>query len=262
MGDGLDCKIGLFSMDEDNPRIKRHCEKGGKAAVCENGYITIVKGSWKVRVMPVKDIPITYGGKAKHNIANVLPAVLATYLFKEISIEDIRQALQTFIPSSSQTPGRLNFFQLKKCTYLVDFAHNPHGLQLLCDFIEQLDYPQKIGVITGTGDRRDEDIKELGTIAAKYFDEIIIRRDKNLRGRTEEEIISLIHQGVQEVNPNIPVNIIPSEDEALNHAYQHSVHGALVTVMCDSVAGTIEKIKNLKAREEEQTKTTTVSLIP
>jgi cyanophycin synthetase len=262
MGADLDCKIGLFSMDEDNPRIKKHCEAGGKAAVCENGYITIVKGNWKVRVMPVKDIPITYGGKAKHNIANVLPAVLATYLFKEISIEDIRQALQTFIPSSSQTPGRLNFFQLKKCTYLVDFAHNPAGLQLLCDFIDQLDYPQKIGVITGTGDRRDEDIKELGIIAARHFDEIIIRRDRNLRGRSEEDIFGLIKQGIESVDGSTPVQIISDEETALLHAYENSQEGALVTVMCDSVTGTIDKIKSLKAREEDQRKTSTLSLIP
>jgi cyanophycin synthetase len=262
MREGLDCKIGLFSMDENNPRILKHCGDGGKAAVCENGYITIVKGNWKVRVMPVKDIPITYGGKAKHNIANVLPAVLATYLFKEISIEDIRQALQTFIPSSSQTPGRLNFFQLKKCTFLVDFAHNPHGLQLLCDFIGQLDYPQKIGVITGTGDRRDEDIRELGTIAARHFDEIIIRRDKNLRGRSEDEIFDLIREGVESVNKSIPTHIIPSEDAALWEAYTKSEDGALITVMCDSVTGTIDKVKAIKEREEEQKKTTTVSLIP
>lgn len=262
MMEDLDCKIALFSMDENNPRIKRHCEDGGKAAVYENGYISIIKGNWKVRVMPVKDIPITYGGKAIHNIANVLPAVLSTYLFKDISIEDIRQALQSFIPSSSQTPGRLNFFQLKKCTYLADFAHNPHGLQLLCDFIDQLDYPQKIGIITGTGDRRDEDIRELGIIAARYFDEIILRRDKNLRGRSEEEIFTLLEDGVRSVDENLPVKVIPEEEEALAQAYQHCADGALITVMCDSVSGTIDKIKNIKTKEEGQKRTSTVSLIP
>jgi cyanophycin synthetase len=179
MREELDCHIALFSMKEDNPRIKKHSEDGGLSAIYENGYITIMKGSWKVRVMPVKDIPVTYGGRAAHNISNVLPAVLSTYLFKDITIEDIRQALQTFIPSSTQTPGRLNFFQLKHCTFLADFAHNPHGLQLLCNFIEQLDYPYKVAVISGTGDRRDEDIRALGEIAARYFDEIIIRCDKN-----------------------------------------------------------------------------------
>lgn len=255
MKDDLKCKIALFSMDEHNPRIKRHCADGGKAAVYENGYVSVIKGNWKVRVMPVKDIPVTYGGKAIHNIANVLPAILSTYLFKDISIEDIRQALQTFIPSSAQTPGRLNFFQMKNCTFLADFAHNPHGLQLLCDFIGQLDYPQKMGIITGTGDRRDEDIRALGEIAAKNFDEIILRRDKNLRGRTEEEIFGLLEEGIRSVNSDVPVRIIPGEDEAIHYAYTHAKEGGLVTVMCDAVAGTLEKIKALKTQEEQEFKT-------
>jgi cyanophycin synthetase len=262
MKDDLDCNIALFSMDENNPRIKKHCNKGGLACIYESGNVTIMKGNWKVRVMPVKDIPVTYGGKAKHNIANVLPSVMATYLFKDITIEDIRQALQSFIPSSSQTPGRLNFFQLKKCTYLVDFAHNPHGLQLLCDFIEQLDYPQKIGVITGTGDRRDEDIKELGMISAKYFDSIIIRCDKNLRGRSANEIMGLLEEGVRSVNATLPVNIIADETEALLYSYQNCKEGALITVMCDSVVGTLNKIKSLKEKEEEIRKAATVNFIP
>src|SRR5215510_12028410 len=207
MGKDLSCHVALFSMDEDNPRIKRHCNNGGLAAVFENGFISIKKGNWKIRVMPVKDIPITFEGKALHNIENCLPAVLATYLFRDITIEDIRSALSSFLPSSSQTPGRLNFFHFRDFTVLADFAHNPHGLKLLCSFVKRLGYPTNIGVISGTGDRRDEDIRELGEISAGYFDEIIIRCDKNLRGRTAEEIIDLLKQGIEKVNPNIPVMV-------------------------------------------------------
>ena len=87
---------------------------------------------------------------------------------------------------------------------LADFAHNPHGLRLLCDFVSKLDYPTKIGVISGTGDRRDEDIRELGEISASHFDEIIIRCDKNLRGRTADEIIDLLKEGINKVNP-VPI---------------------------------------------------------
>lgn len=251
MREELRCKIALFSMDENNPRIKEHCERGGKAAVLENGYITIMTGNWKVRVMPVKDIPITYGGKAKHNIANVLPAVLSTYLFKEISIEDIRQALQTFVPSSTQTPGRLNFFQLKRCTFLADYAHNPHGVQLLCDFIDQLDYPHRIGIITGTGDRRDEDIRDIGAIAAGCFDEIIIRLDKNLRGRTAEEIIGLLKEGILSVDDRTPIKVIPEEEQSVLYAYEQCPDDSLITILCDKVATTLDLIKKIKAKEDE-----------
>ena len=251
MREELSCNVAFFSMDEDNPRIKKHCAKGGLACVYENGYISIMKGTWKIRVMAVKDIPITFEGKAIHNIQNCLPSVLASYLFRDITIEDIRSALLTFVPSSIQTPGRLNFFHFRNYTMLADFAHNPHGLRLLCDFISKLDYTTRIGVISGTGDRRDEDIRELGEISASYFDEIIIRCDKNLRGRTADEIINLLKEGITKVNPSLPILTIADENEALEYIYAHPKHGALYTIMCDVVAGALDKIRELKEREEK-----------
>ena len=249
MKDGLKCNVALFSMDENNPRIQEHCKKGGLATVYENGYVSILKGTWKIRVMHVKDIPITFEGKAIHNIANTLPSVMATYLYKSITINDIKTGLQTFIASSNTTPGRLNFFYFKNFTFLADFAHNPHGLKLLCDFISKLDYTYKVGVISGTGDRRDEDIRELGNISAQFFDEIIIRCDKNLRGRTADEIIGLLKEGINEVNPNIPQQVIADENKALEYIYENHKPGALYTIMCDVVAGALDKIKELKDRE-------------
>lgn len=245
----LRCNVALYSMDENNKRIKKHCEKGGLAAVFENGFISILKGTWKIRVINVKDVPITFEGKAAHNVSNCLPAVMAAYLYRDISIEDIRSALMSFVPSSSHTPGRLNFFHFKNFSFLADFAHNPHGLQLLCDFVSKLDYPKKIGLISGTGDRRDEDIRGIGTIAAKYFDEIIIRTDKDLRGRSADEIINLLRDAVTAENPGIPVMIMANEEEALEYIYAHPQEGALYTIMCDEVSRALEKIKELRDRE-------------
>ena len=251
MKNNLSCNIALFSMDENNPRIQEHCKEGGLAAVFENGYISILKGTWKIRVSHVKDIPLTFEGKAIHNVANCLPSVMSAYLFKSISIEDIRSGLQTFVANSNSTPGRLNFFHFKNFTFLADFAHNPHGLKLLGDFVSKLDYPLKVGVISGTGDRRDEDIRELGAISAQYFDEIIIRCDKNLRGRTAEEIIGLLQEGINSVNPSIPQTVIANENLALEHIYANPKPGALYTIMCDVVAGALDKIKELKDRENK-----------
>ena len=250
MKDDLKCNIALFSMDENNPRIRAHAATNGLSCVFENGYITLMKGNWKIRVLPVRDIPLTFEGKAIHNINNCLPSVLAVYLYRDISIDDIRTGLLTFIPSESLTPGRLNFFHFRNFTILADFAHNPHGLKLLCDFVSKLDYPKKIGVISGTGDRRDSDIRELGEISARYFDEIIIRCDKNLRGRTADEIINLLKEGIESVDKNKPVLIIPNEDQALDYIYDHHEPGTLYTIMCDVVARALDKIKELKLKEE------------
>ncbi len=251
MKEGLKCNIAYFSMDENNPRIKKHCKEGGYAAVFENGYITIMKGTWKIRVIKVSEVPVTYGGKALHNVMNCLPAVLSTYFWRNIEIEDIKLALQTFVPSSTQTPGRLNMFQFKHFQFLVDFAHNPAGLELLCDFISKLDGEPKVGIISGTGDRRDEDIKELGRISGRSFDEIIIRQDKNLRGRTAEEIVNLLVEGINETKAkDIPVDIIYNEKDAIMHAYNNAKHGSLITIMCDVVAEALDLIKGLKEKED------------
>ncbi|MES2775881.1 MAG: cyanophycin synthetase [Bacteroidota bacterium] len=253
MREGLDCNVAFFSMDENNPRIKAHCAEGGYAAVFENGYITIMKGTWKIRIEKVTEIPVTYGGKALHNVMNCLPAVLGSYLYRKIKIEDIKLALQTFVPTAAQTPGRLNLFQFRHFQFLVDFAHNPAGLNLLCDFISKMEGNPKVGIISGTGDRRDEDIKELGRISGKCFDEIIIRQDKNLRGRTAEEIVNLLVEGINETKTSdIPITIIYKEKEAIMHAYNTAKPGSLITIMCDVVAEALDLIKKLKEDEDKQ----------
>jgi len=248
----LTCHIGLFSMDENNPRIKKHCNAGGLAAVAENGYVTIMKGNWKIRVEKIVDIPITYGGKAVHNVMNTLPAILASYLYRNIKVDDIKEALESFIPSPTQTPGRLNLFKFKNFDFLVDFAHNQAGLTLLCDFVLKMTGSPKVGIISGTGDRRDEDIRDLGKISAGCFDEIIIRQDKNLRGRTAEEIVNLLVDGINSAKTkDIPITIIYNEKEAITHAYHTATPGSLITIMCDVVVEALDMIKGLKEAEDK-----------
>jgi cyanophycin synthetase len=260
MKDNVECNIALFSMDENNPRIKKHCADGGIAAVYENGYVSLLKGNWKIRIEKVTEIPLTFGGKAVHNIMNTLPAVLSTYIFRNIKVEDIRLALQTFIPSPVQTPGRLNLFQFKHFQFLVDFAHNPAGLELLCDFVSKMDGSPKVGIISGTGDRRDDDIRELGRISARNFDEIIIRQDKNLRGRTAEAIIDLLVEGINETKTKeIPLTVIHKEKDAIIHAYKNAKPGSLITIMCDVVPDALEFIKGLKEEEDSVSQQTMVN---
>ena len=249
----LKCNVALFSMNENNPRITKHCKNGGLASVFENGFVTIMKGTWKIRVQKVSEIPITYGGKALHNVMNTLPAILACYLYRNIKVVDIKLALETFIPSPTQTPGRLNLFEFKHFKFLADFAHNPAGLQLLCDFVGKMEGTPKVGIISGTGDRRDEDIRELGAISAKYFDEIIIRQDKHLRGRTAENIVELLIEGINsQKDRQIPVTVILNEKAAIMHAYNTAKPGSLITIMCDVVAEAIDLIRSLKEKEDAE----------
>jgi cyanophycin synthetase len=244
----LSCKVAFFSLDENNPRIKKHCAAGGLAAVYENGYVTIMKGTWKIRVDRASNFPITFGGKAEFNIANVLPVVLASHI-RNFKIEDVKQALETFVPSAAQTPGRMNMFHFKNFTVMVDYAHNTHGIMAIGKFVKQVEATKRIGVIAGVGDRRDEDTISLGAEAAKIFDEIIIRQDRNLRGKSEQQIIDLILQGITSVNPNLKVTVFKQEKESIDFVIKNAPKGAFITICSDVVPDALDQIMRLKEEE-------------
>ncbi len=252
MSKDLRSKVAYFSMDENNPLIKRHCTGGGLAAIAENGYITICKGNWKIRVDKIVNIPLTFRGKAVFMVQNILPAVLAAFI-RNFDMEDIRLALETFIPSPVQTPGRMNMFEFKKFTLLVDYAHNPAGFQAIARFLERIEAKPKIGIIAGVGDRRDEDIIALGTLAAKMFDEIIVRQDRNLRGRSEQEIIELMLQGIHTIDPNKKVTVIQSEPEAIDYAFQNAKKGSFIVICSDVVPDALDQIMRYKEEEDKFT---------
>lgn len=250
MREHLECNIALYSLDESNPRIKAHCAENKLAAVLENGYITILKGAWKIRVDKVSNIPLTFDGKAVFNIYNVLAASLAAYV-RDFKIEDIRLALQTFVPSPAQTPGRMNLFHFSNFTVMLDYAHNAHGMRAIGQFVSQIHASVKVGIIAGVGDRRDEDTIQLAEEAAKVFDEIIIRQDKNLRGKTSDEIIRLIEIGVRNVDPNKPVLVIKKESEAIEYAISNAVKDSFITIISDVVPDALEQVRELKEKEHD-----------
>jgi len=242
------CNLAYFSMDEKNQVVKDHCRKGGVAAIYENGFITIKKGDWKIRIGKVTHIPITFNGVVSFMTQNVLAASLATFVWG-FKIEDIRLSLETFIPSVAQTPGRMNIFELKEFKIMVDFAHNPDGLRGIKDFLSTLDIKQSTGIISGTGDRRDEDLREIGRISAEMFDNVIICQEKYMRGRSREEIIALIIEGLKDIKPEIDIQIINKGKEAFDYAVKHIQPGSFLTIIGDSVTNAVELVQNFQDEE-------------
>lgn len=248
IGKKADCNIAYFSLNEHNPVVIAHCKKGGIACICENGFITIQKGDWKIRVQRTILIPLTFGGTLPFMIENVMAATLATFLYG-FKTEDIKTALETFIPSAAQTPGRMNIFEFKDFRFLIDFAHNPAGFNGIKEFLRHVDSPLKIGIIAGTGDRRDEDIREIGKIAAEMFDYIILRQEKHLRGRTEENILSLLKEGIRSVDHNKSFEVVPKEVDAIKHAMSMAKPGTFITALSDVVDNAIETVQNYQEQE-------------
>ena len=250
MRKSVEGKVVLFSMDENNENIRRNARRGGISCVYENGYITILKGKWKVRVEKAIDIPLTYGGRADFMIQNVLAATLACFVHG-VSLEDIRGGLTSFTPSTAQTPGRMNFVEMGNFTVLMDFAHNPAGLIGLGNFINKLSYEKRTAVLTGVGDRRDEDLREVGRLCAEVFDKIIIRRGDYLRGRSEDEVFKLLQDGIKESEKNPTVEVIRESKDAIFNAFDNAVKGELVVVLADTVSKDIDYVNQYRDKLRE-----------
>ncbi|MGC8712160.1 MAG: cyanophycin synthetase [Leptodesmis sp.] len=230
-------QIAYFSMNPENELLKAHTQKGGLAAVYENGYLSILKGDWTLRIEPAANVPLTLGGRAPFMIANALAASLAAFA-QGVDIKDIRTALLTFRASAGQTPGRMNLFNLGKYHALVDYAHNPHSYQALGGFVQN--WPgERIGVVGGPGDRRDEDFITLGTLSAGMFDRIIIKEDDDTRGRPRGEAARLIARGLQQAKPDCRFETILDETKAIQSALDSAPLNGLVVILPESVSRAI-----------------------
>ena len=251
----VDGQVVCFSMDENNPNIKRRAERGRVSCVYENGYVTILKGKWKVRIEKVLNIPLTYGGRAEFMIQNVLAATLACFVHG-VSLEDLRTGLTTFNAGTAQTPGRLNFVEVGDVTVLMDYAHNPHGLRGLQKFISKLPNKYRTVVMNGTGDRRDDDIREFGRVAGDTFDRIVIRTGHYLRGRDPEDLHRLLQEGIAESSNTPTVRVIPEGRAAIHHAIKYGRKGELVVTLADLVPkdiGYVQEYRDIvNAKKEEK----------
>jgi cyanophycin synthetase len=238
MKDSVKSNVALFSFNPENPRIKDQLADGKLAAFTENGWFVICEGDRKHQVALIEEVPLTFKGAAECMIQNVLPAIITAYIY-HIPVEQIKDALLSFKPSPENTPGRMNHFEFSNFCLMLDYAHNEGGYQELKKYAAQIKAPVKTGVIAATGDRRDQDIRNLGCLAAEIFDELIIRHDKNGRGRTDEQLTGLLMEGVRKTKSDMPVRIVSDEIEAINYAITHAEKDAWIFVNTDNVQETL-----------------------
>ena len=261
MAEKTKANIAYFTMKPDSELVRNHIQKGGVAAVYENGFLSILKGDWTHRIERADNIPLTMGGRAPFMIANALAASLAAFV-QNVSIEQIRAGLNTFRASVSQTPGRMNLFNLGNYHALVDYAHNPASYEALGAFVRNWTSGKRIGVIGGPGDRRDQDFVTLGKLAAEIFDNVIIKEDDDTRGRPRGSAAELITQGIKQVNTNRQHETILNETEAINKALSNAPDNSLVVILPESVSRAIKLIKARGIVKEELHQPNTTSTTP
>jgi cyanophycin synthetase len=247
----LNCSVALFSMDPKSARIEAHCKNGGLAAVYKDESVWLLNGERGCSIERVGNIPITFNGTAAFNVANALAATLCC-VSQRIPVSAIKKGLRTFIPGPHLTPGRLNLYDFGQFKLLLDYAHNPHGLQAVGKFISSIPCSRKIGIIAGVGDRRDEDLVELGRESSRIFDELIIRHDDDLRGRSSDEINRLITIGVHHENKNRPIHYRSSEQDALEYGLSLMDDNALLVFLVDNVFASIAMVEDKLQQEKHK----------
>jgi cyanophycin synthetase len=250
MKNRVNCRVALFSANPVSSRIAEHCKNGGLAATYQHGRITVCQGSRVILRENVENIPSAFGGRAIFMIENILAAILAACA-KNIRIHHILKALHSFMPSFENNPGRMNLIRFRNFDFMLDYAHNFHGITALGSFIRQFDSDNKVGIISAAGDRRDVDIFNIGKASAEVFDKIIIRIDEDTRGRKESEIIDLLYAGITHSDRNFPVEVIMNEQDAIYQSVTHAVPGSLIVLFSDNVKKSFDLIRELKKKEEE-----------
>ncbi len=260
----------LFSERPDHELIDRWVRRGRKAVVLEpdeQGELMVIRDGR--RTMPIGYVhlfPATFDGLARMNVQNALAAAAAAHA-AGAHLHDIRSGLRTFSTSFYDAPGRLNMLEIGGVRVIVDYAHNAPGLRTVGDFVERMtsgvvdrgrpgtptwDANLRVAVIATAGDRRDEDMRELGRVAARYFDEIVVREDRNTRGRERGETAALVAEGVREAQTTGAragsVEIIPDEMEAVRRTLDRSRPGDLVVLCVDYASEVWDELEARRAR--------------
>ncbi len=284
MGRHCDGRVVLFSMakhkgEDGYDRVDGHTNRGNAAFCLEDtaqGELIVLKhGPRKMPVLYTHLVPATFGGRARMNVANALAAAAAAWSMGA-HLHDIRQGLRTFTTSFFQAPGRLNLVEVAGTRVVIDYCHNVDGMRQLADFVNRMMVdPQArpgshgaqaaqprsgraIGVIGIPGDRRDEDQRAYGALAATAFDEIVIREDRNLRGREPGESAANVVAGVRAARVEHPdrtvkVEKVLDEKQAVRAALRRASPGDLVVVCADDAVDVYRQAMALAGRAQGAT---------
>ncbi len=244
--------ITWFSLNASLPMLQQHIQSGGHAAVLEQDWLCWWQDGERQQLLAVEEIPIALGGAAQHNVANALSAIAVA---KALALDDaaIVRGLRSFHSNAEDNPGRLNRFRFGGVQVLVDFAHNPHGLQALLQMAKSLDAKRILVTIGHAGDRSDDSIREVATTAWSYgVDRILLKeQDKHLRGRALGEIPQIMENAL--LAAGAPANAIghaSSELEAAHQALEWAQDGDLLLLLTlQQRAEVLQLLQKLKAQD-------------
>ena len=237
--------VVFFALDANQPVLAAHRAQGKRVVFTEDGAIVAQKGKQIFRI-PLANVPLTRQGQIGFQTENVMAAVGAAWAVN-VPWDAIAQGLATFISDIQGVPGRFNVFDYKGATLIADYGHNPDAIQALVQAVDNMPAKKRLVVISGAGDRRDQDIRDQTEILGAAFDDVLLYQDACQRGRADGEVLKLLREGLQGAKRTSHVEDIQGEFNAIDQALNRLSEGDLCLILIDQVEEALayitEKVK-------------------
>lgn len=248
-------KVLLVSMNPLNTYVINHIEKGGMAICAEEGSLVLYNRGRQKEIIKISDIPSTFNGLLVHNVYNCMAAIGAAYALG-VPLAIIKRSVRNFRSDSVNNPGRFNMYSLNGIKIIVDYGHNLEGYRATINSVKQLNPVTLWGVIGSPGNRRDEDIFALGVLSASSFDRIIIKEDRDLRGRKPLEVANILKQGAKSGGMSeSKIQVIPDETEGLKETIDNARAGDVIVVFFEELGRITTLLKEYGAVENKEPET-------
>ena len=226
-------QVIFFGLDAHHPVIATHRAQGKRVLFVEDDHIVAMQGPQSVRI-PLSEVPVTRSGAIAFQIENAMASIAAAWAI-HIPWETICKGLATFVSDIQGVPGRFNVFDYKGATVIADYGHNPDAIKALVQAVTNLPAQRRSVVISGAGDRRDDDIREQTRIIGDAFDEVVLYQDACQRGRVDGEVLKLLRQGLEGAKRTRQVDEIYGEFLAIDKAMERLNQGDLCLILIDQV---------------------------
>ena len=226
-------QVTFCGLDAHHPVIATHRAQGKRVLFVEDDQIVAMQGTHSVRI-PLSEVPLTRGGALGFQIENAMASIGAAWAVG-VPWQTICKGLSTFVSDSQAVPGRFNVFDYKGATVIADYGHNPDAIKALVQAVTNLPAQRRSVVISGAGDRRDEDIREQTRIIGEAFDDVVLYQDACQRGRLDGEVLRLLRQGLEGAKRTSFVDEIHGEFLAIDRAMERLQKGDLCLILIDQV---------------------------
>lgn len=248
------CQGGViyFAYSPDNETIVQHRAAGGKAVFVKRDFVVLAEGEVEIPLVSLAHVPVTHGGRIRFQVENVLAAAAAAHAIG-VPRDAIRSALETFSPHLDGSPGRFNLLEVNGATVVVDYGHNTSALGAILDALKNFPETRRRALYSAAGDRRNEDMIDLGRMLGDNFDSVVLYEDRYVRGRAEGEIMRLMREGVEQGGRVQEIEEIRGSIAAVERVLSSVQPGELLLLQADEIDVTVDFLKEyLTAHPEVQ----------